>query len=226
MTSDLEEATKHRYKLPSGVTGINVTAITGMLDIDGKSSRMAGAAVKLTKQGLNYRKEWNDKMHRGTRIHSHCESWLREEDVEAQPDEAPYLDALASFFKNEDPYPLEIERVVLSSKGYGGRLDFIARIGGETTLVDVKSGSPYPLEHSLQLAAYRHADGMAVYGEDGNLARVEPLPTIDRAGCLYLKNDGTYDFTIYETGNVVYSLFLDLLTARKKIVTVKEALGV
>lgn len=225
MATDLELALAHKYKQANGSMGINVTSVTGMLDIDGKSSRMAGAAAKLTKEGKNHRHEWTDKMHRGTRIHAHCEAWLREEDVEAQPDEAPYLDALATFFKEKNPYPLEIERVVLSWQGYGGRFDFIARIGEKTILVDVKTGRPYPLEHAMQLAAYRYADGMAVYGDDGNLLRVDPLPPIDAAGCLYLSDDGTYDFVIYDTSRAVHVLFCDLLRIQKKLPDIKELIG-
>lgn len=222
--SDLELAIKHRYRTPNGTIAPSVTTITGMLDDNGKSSRMAGAAAKLERQGLNYRAEWAAKATRGTRVHGNCEAWLRGEDAEVLDSDQPYLDALAKFFIDKDPMPIEIERVVLSDRGFGGRFDFIARFDGLNTLVDVKTGRKYPLEHCLQLAAYSHADGMAVWGPDGNLDRLQPLPPIDRAGDLYLSDDGTFEFVEYPINDLAFAVFTDLLAANHSITKLKEML--
>lgn len=219
--SDLDLALKHKYRLLDGSVAINVTGVTGLLDDDGKSSKMAGAAAKITREGGNYRAEWNEKMKRGTRVHTACESWLRKEDATFPAEDAPYVDSLAAFFKEKNPKAIEIERVVLSPLGYGGRFDFIAEFDGLTTLVDVKTGREYFIEHTLQLAAYRFSGGMAVYGEDGNLASIDPLPRIDRAGCLYLSDEG-YTFREYPADEEAFELFVYLLHVKQGIAKLKE----
>jgi len=223
LTTDLELATKHKYKLMSGEVGINVTAVTGLLDDEGKSSRMAGAAAKLTREGQNYRQVWKSKMERGTRIHGHCEAWLRGENVNVIRDDQPFMDGLAKFFYDLKPQPVEIERVVLSHLGYGGRFDSILRFPtGEQWLVDLKSGSPHFVEHSCQLAAYAKADGMARYDREGQLMGLEPLPRIDYAGCLYLTEDGDYTLTEYPVERA-WPIFTHLLDVYKGLVDLKAA---
>src|ERR1039458_4114571 len=101
--TDYEAALDHRYRWLDSTPLVNVTAISGCLDIDGKSSAFAGAAVKLTKAGLDHRAEWKAKSDRGTRIHAHMEAWLRGEDVEQADDEKGYLDALECLLLDHDP---------------------------------------------------------------------------------------------------------------------------
>jgi hypothetical protein len=193
-----------------------VTAISGLLDID-KSGAFAGAAVKLTKAGEDYRAVWRAKAERGTRIHQHCESWLRGEAVEATDDEQPYLDALEKWMLTDAPVLLMSEGIVLSECGYGGRFDIIAAVGARTALIDVKTGSQYPVEHTLQLAAYRYADGIARYDAEGELDRVEPnvLRCIDWTGCLYLNGDGTYALIEYPADHDAFLTFRQLLDAHR-----------
>lgn len=220
--TDLELAELHKYRNLAGDICINVTGVTGLLDDDGKSSKMAGAAAKIAKEGGNYRTIWNEKMKRGTRVHAACEAWLRGKEADVEADDTPYIDALAEFFKDKNPQPIEIERVVLSDLGYGGRFDFIATFDGQDTLVDVKTGRPYFIEHCLQLSAYRYADGMAVYNTHGDLAYLEPMPNIDRAGCLYLDADGNYDFRTYPADEDKFDLFCHLLWVKKGLVELKK----
>lgn len=221
--TDVELAAKHRYKLVDGRIAANVTGVTGLLDHDGKSSKMAGGAARLTREGLNYREEWDAKRDRGTRLHAHCEDWLHGEDVDCEPQDQGCLDALEKFFVDHSPEPLAIERVVLSSKGYGGRFDFIAYFEGCNNLVDVKTGRKYLVEQSLQLSAYRFADGMAVYGENGNLATLEPLPLVDRAGCLFLNEDGTYEWCVMPANELAFAMFCDLLKVHQSLPILKES---
>ena len=214
---------RHRYKTPKGELAPSVTQITGMLDIDSKSGRMAGAAAKIALAGGNYRAEWKEKADRGTRIHNHCEHWLRGEPVDALPDEPAYLDGLKLFFEEKDPEPLAVEQVVLSDLGYGGRFDAILLFEGKQTLVDVKTGRPYALEHCLQLSAYRFADGMAVYNESGALERLDALPLIERSGCLYL-SEGEYRFVEYPADELAFTIFQGLLDVHYSIGLLKEQL--
>lgn len=213
--TDLELAAKHRYRCPGGQIGINVTAVTGLLDWNSKSAKMAGSAAKIASTGGNYREEWRKKADLGTRVHAHCEAWLRGEEIFPLEDEVPYLDALERFFDDTAPLPTAIERVVLSGLGYGGRFDFIAEFNELNTLVDLKTGRPYAVEHTLQLSAYRYADGMATYDEAGALARLDPVPLIDRAGCLYLDREGTYSFVEYPVTERSFDIFCALLEVRQ-----------
>jgi hypothetical protein len=215
MKTDLDLAKMHRYRLPSGEIGINVTAISGFLD-DGKSSGFAGAAHKLAQEGKYFREEWKAKGERGTRIHKHLNSWLLGHDIECEPDERGYVDALEKFIVEHDPVLIETEAIVLSEWGYGGTLDLIARMRqgpweGMTGIIDLKTGAPYSVEHTLQLCAYRESDGLAEYDEGGMLSGLRELPKIDFAACLYVHEDGSYDLIHYPADDKAFQAFHDLL---------------
>jgi hypothetical protein len=206
----------HKYVIePSGSPAVSVTTICKAFD-DGKSSAFAAAAVKLTRQGFNYREVWDEKADRGSRVHSHLESFLKDEEIDQLDDEAGHVDALDRWIEEVDPAMLVQEVVTLSSLGYGGRFDLIAGIGkgefaGKIGLIDLKTGRRSPFEHTLQLAAYRFSDGTAVYDEGGTLERIEPLPPIDFAACLYTHDDGTFDFVEYPADETAWAMFLRLL---------------
>ena len=210
--TDRELAERHRYRLLDGRLAVSVTSISGLLD-DGKAMGFAYAATKLAKEGLDFRQEWNAKGDRGTRIHGHLESWLRGETIEQADDEKGYVDALEKWIIADDPEVIEQEAIVLSDLGFGGRFDLLCRIRGETALIDLKAGKSYPVEHSLQIAGYAHADGIAVFGEDENLSHLRPLPPIDWGGCLYVHEDGTYDLDRYPIGEETFAVFCNLLAA-------------
>ena len=210
--TDLERAEKHKYRLPNGEIAVNVTTISGLLD-DGKSGAFAGAAVKLTREGKNYREEWSTKADRGSRVHGHLEDWLHGKPTAVLDEDAGPVDALEKFFVDHQPKRIEVEPIVLCDRGYGGRLDTIVTIDGETALIDLKTGKKYVTEHTLQLSAYRFADGVAVYDDDGMLTGLRPLPPIDWAGCLYVHDDGTYDLIRYPADEAAFAIFCSLLEA-------------
>lgn len=222
--TDLELAAAHKYRLLNGELAISVTGVLKLLDDDGKSAKMAGAAAKLALEGLNYRQEWKAKADLGSRVHGHCEAWLRGEDAEVLPEEHGYIDALEKFFVDRTPQPVEIERVVLNDMGYGGRFDFIAKIGRQLWLIDLKTGRKYALEHTCQLSAYRFADGMAIYDDAGALAAIEPMPPVQHAGCLYLSGDGTYELVEYPADELAFDVFCDLLAINHSIKLLKKDL--
>lgn len=221
-STDLELAAKHRYRLPSGELAVNVTTISGLLD-DGKSGAMAGAAVKLTKAGADYRAEWRAKADTGTRVHSVCEAWLTGKDADVRDEDAGYVDALEKFWLDHTPAMIECEAVALSERGYGGRFDVVAILSdGRTHLLDLKSGKPYPVEHTLQLAAYRYCDGIGVYDETGMLADLRPMPEVDACGCLYVHEDGTYDLVPYPADLNAFTHFCALLAVHQWAKSVKK----
>lgn len=216
MPTDLELAlTKHKYVVkPGGSPQVNITAISGLLDIDGKSAAFAGAAVKLTKEGKDHRAEWKESGERGTRVHGYMENFLLGKPIEMREDEGGYVDALEKFLVEKNPINiLPPEFVVVSPKhGYGGRGDMLVKFDDQVTLCDLKSGKEYAIEHTLQLAAQRFAQ-LAEYDVLGCLTRSVAMPEIDRAGCLYVKDDGTYEFVEYPADAAAFRVFLDLLHA-------------
>ena len=70
--------------------------------------------------------------------------------------------------------------------GYGGTLDAIAVIGGETWLLDVKTGTGVYAETGLQLAAYAAADFI---GRPG-IPRRFRLPRATRFGVIHVRPEG------------------------------------
>ena len=195
--TDLDLAKKHRYIVESGGAVMpGVTTICGVLDMGDKAGRMAGAAAKLTREGKDYRKEWNAKRDRGSRIHEHALAWSQNRDVEVLASDEGHMDALEKFHTDNSPLWIANEIVVGNAEfGYGGCLDAIAILqtgehAGYTALLDWKGGSAYPLEHGLQLVAYSAAQ--VVLYQDGMVAATQLLPDLDVLLDVYLTEDGTY----------------------------------
>lgn len=186
--SDLQlSQTKHSYRDPrTGNRWPGVTLIVGNYADGDKVGRMAGAAAKLTREGRNYRAEWNESAERGRRLHVNIADWAEGRQTNLLLTDAPYLNAFSAFLKAKRPEWLESERAIISSLGYGGRFDLIGYWDGLYWLCDVKSGKPYPRELTLQLAGYASADGMIVYDKKGIAVDVEPMPHIDRWCGIYL----------------------------------------
>lgn len=215
--TDLDLAGKHKYVTsPGGAPGINVTTVSGLLD-DGKSGAMAGAAVRLTKTGYNYRAEWAAKRDAGTRVHAVCEDWLTGRESTVEDRDLGFVDALEKFWADHTPVRVECEAIALSqTHGYGGRFDMVATLrDGRTLLIDLKSGRSYPTETTLQLAAYRFCDGIGVYDASGMLTGVRPMPQVDGCACLYVRPDGAYDLIERKADEHAFSMFCRLLDVYK-----------
>ena len=215
--SDLQYAeSKHQYTDPRDKERkVSVTTVVGMLDTGDKLGAGAGAAVKLTKEGLNYREVWKGKAELGSRVHGYAQLWMEGRSAEVPGDEWGYMDAFGKFCADYTPEWLEVERAVVSAAGYGGRFDMIGELHGEGfCLCDIKTGKAYKPELTLQLAAYRYADGMVVYDEDGMAVSLEPMPHIDLCAGLYLHEDGSYDFVPVPADEVAFRAFERLLQVK------------
>ncbi len=148
---------------------------------------------------------WRAKADKGSRVHEHALAWARGDDVDALEDEQPYLDALERFFEDYAPDFLAAESIVLSPNPrgdarleYGGRLDFIAKVDGPhyrgVFLGDYKTGGQYTEPVALQAAGLMAAEGFALYSPMGAvLDNLPPLPELDGALTVYLREDGTYE---------------------------------
>ncbi len=122
----------------------------------------------------------------GTRVHRLVEQFARGELPEPTAEEAPYTDAYRGFLATYNPRFLALEEMVASLRhGYAGTLDAIAVIGGETWLLDVKTGAGLYPETALQLAAYGAAEFI---GRPGSPNRFR-LPRATRFGVVHVRPD-------------------------------------
>lgn len=96
----------------------------------------------------------------------HVKSWLR-------------------FVERHDPTFIMAEATVFNLRhGYAGTLDLIMDVGEGRWITDAKTSPRVYFENHLQLAAYRHAEG--VYIDAG---QVTPMPEVDAAAVLLLGED-------------------------------------
>lgn len=145
-------------------------------------------AAKAYIKGAPWRKR-DAARDRGTAVHAAAET---DADLADVPEEARARTLAWHLWL--DDYKPEILRqegtVYYPYYGYAGTFDLIAEIGGETWLIDIKTGGLH-WDHRLQQAAYRYASYIG--DEDGN--PVEDVPHIDRVGILQLADDG---YSFYE----------------------------
>jgi hypothetical protein len=156
-------------------------------------------------------------MARGTDLHNFAEAWVKGLPLRTlDPEIQPYANQFQKFCDEFQPEFKAAEASVYNhTYGYAGTLDTILNIAGTDLLVDYKttgkdptanSRPPYP-EVSLQLAAYRHAEWIAVtptrridgraagryYLWDDQQDRGEPMPAVDGAACLMIS---PYDYRL------------------------------
>ena len=213
---------KHQYRDPrTGERLMGVTSIVRAFDPTGdKLGAGAGAAVKLLRDGQDYRKVWNEAADLGKRVHGYAGLWAQGKPADVPADEAPYMDAFEKFCIEHEPTFIETERAVVSHFGYGGKFDFVAEfragpLADSYPLVDIKTGKHYQTELTLQLTGYRYADGMVLYDDLGWARMLEPMPHIDHAAGLYLHDDGTYDLAWVNADDVAFRHFVNLLETKR-----------
>lgn len=192
--SDIDLADDHEYVTEvGGKPKISVSRIANLID-DGKTDGLMRWVRWLADNGQDYEVVRNYKADRGTRIHNHMPKWARGEPVEALPDEMGFLDGIAKWRIDSGAISIEQEQIVVSALGYGGRFDDISVINDELWGLDFKTGKVKERACELQHAGYWHADGIAVYDDEGNFTGTRPLPAVTRWACVNPHEDGTYDF--------------------------------
>lgn len=153
-----------------------------------------------------FRRQWDAKAERGTRVHDVAERWTKApgEPVDVRVEDSGYVDALEAFHKECKPKFLASEEIVLNKAlKYGGRFDAVVEMGNETLIIDYKTGSYYESSLAMQQIAYMKADS-AVYTDDGSLGDYGMQDDgngnfsiifwpLDGARGIYLHEDGTYD---------------------------------
>ncbi|MEU7200255.1 hypothetical protein [Streptomyces sp. NPDC045470] len=125
----------------------------------------------------------------GSSAHDLFERLARGETVtRVHPDLKPYADHFREFLAQVQPEFLFLEDAVWSdAHNYAGSFDAIARIGGETVVLDWKTTrSGVHEEVALQLSAYANADRI-VRADTGESV---PVPAIDAAAVLHVRPEG------------------------------------
>ena len=148
----------------------------------------------------------------GSDVHGLCERINRGEDIgRVHPDLQAFVDQYRRFIVDFEPGFLEVEVTCWSETwGYAGTLDFIATVGGETVIVDIKTGKSgaWP-DVALQLSAYANADFIIdAAGER------RPLPQIDAAAVLTVRPD-EYRLIPVRLGDDVFDTFKALIEVSK-----------
>lgn len=178
----------------------SVTTILGAL---GKPWLGAWAAKMVAEYAVEYRAEWESLPKAGavrllkgapwekrdaagslgTAVHDAIEALVLGQTPPEYPEPvAERMSHFDRFLADYRPEFVASEAAVFNRKyRYAGTLDGIARIGGETLLLDVKTSKDVYPEYALQLAAYRFAEFLGL--PDGSEA---PVPETDGAAILHI----------------------------------------
>src|SRR5664280_195191 len=141
----------------------------------------------------------------GTRIHRLVEQLARGAEPDVTAEEAPFVDGYRRFLAAFRPRFLAVEEMVCSLRHrYAGTLDAIAIIGGETWILDVKTGSGIYPETALQLAGYANADFI---GRPGTPRRFR-LPRASRFGVIHVRPEGAR-LVEYHVDRGTFAAFLE-----------------
>ena len=129
----------------------------------------------------------DDAANLGDSIHEYAEAYLKGDPTPAMTDQnESAIGALFGFFDKHKPELLGAEISVWSEKGYAGTFDLLAKMGGETWLLDYKTGKGIYPEVGLQLAALGKSD--RILNDE-----LDVLPKIDRYGVVHVRPDHEYD---------------------------------
>jgi hypothetical protein len=154
----------------------------------------------------------------GTRVHTLAEAEGKGEEIEPTELEAPFVEQYRMFRAEWEPRILACEQMVCSlTHEYAGTLDLRAVIGGETWVLDLKTGAAgkkctgnlcygaYP-EYGLQLAALGFAEYFGAPGDQ----LLYPNERPDRFGILHLR-PGHYCLVPMNVDGSTFRAFLDAL---------------
>lgn len=126
----------------------------------------------------------NDSAELGDTIHEYAESYLKDEPTPQITDEN--VSAVGALFAWVDEYKPELLGAEVSvwnaTYGYAGTFDLLAKINGETWLLDYKTGKGLYPEVAMQLAALGKGETILNEGLD-------KLPKIDHYGVVQVRTD-------------------------------------
>ncbi len=222
----LSRDARHVYRWEDGEPIPSVTTVLGIVD---KSGPLIGWAKRITAEAaVDHRAElggWVDLGGRdgavalltkaattqrdraanaGSEVHQFAEAIARGQDVDVPVELAPFVAAYRTFLAEFDPEFLAVEEMVCSLKhNYAGTFDAIARISGETWLLDYKTSKGVYAETAMQLAAYGHAEFIGRPNDTEKYA----IPPIDQYGVVHIRPEG-YELVPYSVTSRTFRAFL------------------
>jgi hypothetical protein len=167
-----------------------------------------------------HREVWNASAERGHRIHRAALQLVGGQAItpkdpdtgEPWPeDEMRSAYHLARFMDEWHVEPLAAERPVFHERDlWAGTVDLVAQLrGGDTWVLDYKTGSGVYPEHALQLATYRHATHLQAEGVAGGVVDLPMIPT-DRCAVVHVRPDG-YKLIPTRSDEGLYDVFRHML---------------
>ena len=156
----------------------------------------------IASQGFHESRAMRDAAGRaGTKIHTAIQALLEGEELqetEFTTEEWVKLESFTKWYKEYKPEVLAMEVPVFSKKGkYAGRLDCIAKIAGQTYILDWKSSKNIHPSFQLQFSAY------ATAVEENTDIKIDATAAIQ----LGAANKNGYRFVIYEDWKKDYNVF-------------------
>lgn len=145
-------------KFSDGTYAPGPSAILGILNTD-----LSKWANSLCLKGIKIEDEQDKVQKTGTYIHDIIESHITQTDIDTSNWNTAYLEVAENVFFNkyltwEKDHKLECvytEKEFVSDKlGYGGKIDCLAYLDGELTLIDFKTSKAVTKHHLMQLSAY------------------------------------------------------------------------
>lgn len=141
-----------------------------------------------------------------------------------------YVDSLERFWMEQEPEFEQVERTVVCPFDineppedhplggndpevcYGGTFDAKGRLkrDGRVVRLDWKTGKRYPIETTLQLAAYDFAPYLGIYDSAGKLIDLEPNTRAEVCSIVYLHDDGTYEILDLPVDQAAWGRFIEL----------------
>ena len=178
-----------RYKLADGSTVPGVTTVLGLLD----KPALKVWANKLGLQNIELGKYVDNLADIGTLAHAMVTDKLEGKPTPTDEYSKDQIDkaenCALSFWQWAKEHPIEkvyfCERPLVSeTMKYGGTLDILCRVGGQDTIIDLKTGSGIWPEAVMQVATLKrlleenghHVDGLRVL----NIPRAETEAFIER----------------------------------------------
>jgi hypothetical protein len=238
-TEGVHRTPRHLYYFNGAGPWPGVTTVTGVLDkpqltswqlkqvalsalenaerlVDDRDNGRGEAAVAYLLAGNTSARD------RGSRIHQAIEHVLRRAtNVPVDPRDQPAVEGARTWLNEAKVRPLEVEAFLINETlGYGGTLDLVATIDGETWLLDWKTGKSvaWPSgevyeDHRLQLAAYAHAEFLAKPGDPTRYA----MPEVSRYGIVHVTDGGTrlYEAHVTEDDWIAFRACLRLWQWRR-----------
>jgi len=167
--------------LPWGIKAVAEYAVNNREEL----AEMKPTDMLTTLKGAPY-KERDAASKRGTEVHHLAEQLVRGEPVDVPAELADHVAHYVEFLDAFNPQPILVEAVVYHCEyGYAGSLDLVASIGGETWLLDVKTGKGVYADTAYRLAAYRYATHYV--DADGH---EQPMIAINRCAVIHITGTG------------------------------------